>query len=64
MKKETLYNVFSHFPPLETERLYLRALRVSDAADMYDYASRPEVTRYLLWNPHPDVGCTRRRTGA
>ena len=40
--------------------MYLRALRVSDAPDMYDYAKRPEVTRYLLWNPHPDIQHTRR----
>ena len=60
MKKETLYHVFSHFPVLETERLHLRAMRVSDAADMYDYARRDEVTKYLLWNPHPDVTYTRR----
>ena len=60
MKKETLYNIFSKFPTLETDRLILRAMRVSDAPDMYDYARRAEVTRYLLWNPHPDVGYTRR----
>ncbi|MBQ8356424.1 MAG: GNAT family N-acetyltransferase [Clostridia bacterium] len=60
MKQETLYNIFSHFPQLETERLLLRALRVTDAPDMYDYAKRPEVTRYLLWNPHPDITHTRR----
>ncbi|MBO5326603.1 MAG: GNAT family N-acetyltransferase [Clostridia bacterium] len=60
MKKETLYHVFSHFPELETDRLHLRAIRVSDAADMYDYAKRDEVTKYLLWNPHPDVTYTRR----
>ena len=50
MKKETLYHIFSHFPELETERLILRAMRVSDAASMYDYAKRPEVTKYLLWS--------------
>ena len=60
MKKETIYNVFARFPELETERLYLRALRVSDAPDMHDYAKRPETTRYLLWNPHPDLDYTRR----
>ncbi len=59
MKQETLYNIFSHFPSLETERLYLRQLRVSDAPDMYDYAKRPEVTQYLLWNPHPNLSYTR-----
>jgi ribosomal-protein-alanine N-acetyltransferase len=60
MRQETLYNIFSHMPDLETERLYLRSMRVSDAPDMYDYARREEVTRYLLWNPHPDVSYTRR----
>lgn len=60
MKKETLYHIFSHFPELETERLHLRAMRVSDAADMYDYARRAEVTKYLLWSPHPDITYTRR----
>ncbi|MBE6701995.1 MAG: GNAT family N-acetyltransferase [Ruminococcaceae bacterium] len=60
MKKETIYDIFSHIPSLETERLLLRALRVSDAADMFDYAKRPEVTRYLLWNPHPDIKHTKR----
>ena len=60
MKQEDIYSIFSHMPPLETERLLLRALRVSDAADMYDYARRPEVTRYLLWRPHPDVKYTKR----
>ena len=60
MKQEFIYDIFSHIPPLETDRLLLRAIRVSDAADMFDYARRPEVTRYLLWNPHPDVRYTKR----
>lgn len=60
MKQETLYNIFSHMPELETERLLLRPLRVSDAPDMYDYAKRADVTKYLLWNPHPDLTYTRR----
>jgi len=60
MNKETLFRIFSHMPQLETERLTLRAMRVCDSADMYDYARRPEVSRYLLWRPHTDVGYTRR----
>ena len=59
MKKDTLYKLFSHIPTLETERLVLRGLRVSDAEDMYDYARRPSVTQYLPWNPHADVAETR-----
>lgn len=60
MKKEELYRTFSHIPQLETEHLILREMRVSDAADMFDYARRAEVTRYLLWRPHTDMGYTRR----
>ena len=59
MKKENLYHIFSHMPTLETERLVLRPLRVSDATDMFEYAKSPDVTRYLLWSPHSDVGYTR-----
>lgn len=60
MKKEELFRIFSHIPTLETERLLLRPLRATDSADMYEYARDAEVTRYLLWNPHADVGYTRR----
>ena len=60
MRQETLYHIFSHMPNLETERLILRPIRVSDAPDMYDYAKREDVTRYLLWNPHPNMEHTRR----
>ncbi|MBR7112568.1 MAG: GNAT family N-acetyltransferase [Clostridia bacterium] len=59
MKKENLLHIFSHMPKLETERLFLRPMRVSDAPDMFEYASDPDVTRYLLWRPHADIGHTR-----
>ena len=59
MKKENLYRIFSRMPVLETERLLLRPLRVSDAPDMYEYASDPAVTRYLLWNPHENIAHTK-----
>ncbi len=59
MKKETLYRIFSRMPELETERLFLRAARVSDTDDMFAYAKDPEVTKYLLWRPHADRDYTR-----
>jgi ribosomal-protein-alanine N-acetyltransferase len=59
MRKEAICRIFSHMPKLQTERLILRRMRLPDAEDMYDYARRPEVTRYLLWSPHPDIGHTR-----
>jgi len=39
-------------PTLETERLILRTLRESDAADVFAYASHPEVSRYVTWESH------------
>ena len=59
MKKDILYRLFSHIPTLETDRLILRGMRVSDAEDMYAYAKRPSVTEYLTWNPHESVAETR-----
>ncbi len=45
---------------LETSRLLLRKISRSDAHDMYEYSRDPEVTRYLLWEPHPDRYYTAR----
>ena len=59
MKKEKIYRVFSHLPELTTERLTLRKMLVADTSDMYEYASRPDVTTYLTWQPHPDRDYTR-----
>ena len=38
MNREEIVRVFSAMPTLKTERLILRPMRASDAADMYDYA--------------------------
>lgn len=59
MRKETIFKLFSHIPLLETPRLILRGMRVRDAEDMYAYSCREDVTRYLLWSPHRDIGFTR-----
>ena len=47
MKKEMLYRIFSRMPVMKTDRLTLRRLTVSDTADMFEYARREDVTRYL-----------------
>ena len=44
---------------LETERLLPRRIRREDAQRIYDcWASDPEVTRYLTWQPHASVAVT------
>jgi len=37
--------------PLRTERLVLRPLEASDAADVFEYQRIPEVLRFLPWPP-------------
>ena len=49
-----------HMSGLETERLRLRRMKISDAADMYCYASKSEITRYLTWDPHKSLAYTKK----
>lgn len=37
---------------LKTDRLLLREIRESDYEDIYKYACKPEVARYVSWNAH------------
>ena len=44
---------------IQTERLILRKPRMEDAPIIFEaYAQDPEVTRYLVWRPHKNVGET------
>jgi RimJ/RimL family protein N-acetyltransferase len=38
-----------------TDRLVLRRPSLSDTADIHEYASDPEVTRYMDWRTHTDI---------
>jgi ribosomal-protein-alanine N-acetyltransferase len=53
------YNPFYDLPILETERIRLRRLSLDDAADVYEYAQDPEVSRYLTWEPSKSVDDSR-----
>ena len=44
---------------LYTPRLMMRKMEISDAADMFEYAKSQELTKYLLWSPHPNEEYTR-----
>lgn len=62
MKPAWLQKLFRRIPELTTERLILRRIRVADTADMYTYSKRADVTKYLLWDPHPSEEYTREYT--
>lgn len=45
---------------LETERLLLRRFVIDDAQKMYDnWASNPNVSKYVMWETHKDVNETK-----
>lgn len=51
------------YPPdrITGHRLVLRRPVLGDAGALFQRVARdPEVTKYLLWTPHPDVSATRR----
>lgn len=44
---------------LESKRLILRRLKEADAKDIfYNYATDPDVTKYLTWNEHENINVT------
>lgn len=44
---------------LETSRMFLRRISVDDAENMYNnWASDPEVARYVTWPVHKDINVT------
>ena len=51
MNKKDL-RIFKNIPDLHTKRLLLRKIRISDCDDVFEYASDPEVSKYLLWSAH------------
>jgi ribosomal-protein-alanine N-acetyltransferase len=46
---------FDDLPTLETGRLLLRKVTLDDAADIFEYASDPEVPKYMPWEPHRSI---------
>lgn len=48
-------NIFENFATLETDRLLLRKMRMSDAQDIFEYASNPTVVKYSIGDPHASL---------
>ena len=47
-------------PTLETERLILRPLNTSDAAEVLDcWECDPDVAKYMFWSSHNDINKTK-----
>ena len=46
-------------PTIETERLVMRPLSVSDAEDVFKWTGDERVAEYMLWPVHPDISITK-----
>ena len=57
---KTDLDIFKSIPTLETERLILRRMKTTDLYDVFDYAKRYEVSEFLLWYPHDELGFTKK----
>jgi [ribosomal protein S5]-alanine N-acetyltransferase len=51
--------LLAELPTLETERLLLRKITAADEADIFAYASDPEVPKYMSWEPHQSLEDSR-----
>src|SRR2546422_9772118 len=47
--------VFNDLPRVETERMVLRRMTMRDVNDLFEYASEPEVTKFVTWEHHRTV---------
>lgn len=53
-------DLYGNLPILDSDRLKLRPMRLSDAPDIFEYAGDADVTHFLRWDAHPDIAATRR----
>ena len=51
---------FSALPTIETARLTLRAVRLSDVDDIFSFTSNPQTSEWLTWYPHQNRADTTR----
>lgn len=59
MRIGSITKFFSKMPILETDRLYLRAIKQCDVDDIFEYSSDPRTSQYLLWDAHKSVRHTQ-----
>jgi ribosomal-protein-alanine N-acetyltransferase len=54
----TMLDLPDQFLTLQTPRLVLRKLAITDAEDIFAYASDPQVTTYTAWETHRSINET------
>lgn len=52
-------DIYGQLPLIETERLLLRKITFEDAADIYEYTSDKNVSKYVTWDRHASLMDTK-----
>lgn len=42
-------------PIIETKRLVLRGIRLSDQEAVFEYGQKPHISKFTLWEPHQSI---------
>ena len=50
--QDKLSEILKGLPVIETQRLILRKLKITDAQDIYEYAKDPEISKYTVFDYH------------
>lgn len=53
-------NFFRNLPELVTNRTVLRKINLFDTQDIFEYACKQEVSKYLFWDIHKNTITTRK----
>ena len=53
------FKIFKSIPSLKTDRLTLRKITKKDLDDIFEYSQDPEVSKHLMWYPHPTRSVSR-----
>ena len=48
-------DIYGELQTLSTDRLLLRKFAIGDAEDMFEYASEPDVSRFVPWESHNTI---------
>lgn len=54
-----MVNIFFKLPDIETERLCLRPIKLTDAEDIFAFTSMHETAFFLTWFPHTSIESTK-----
>jgi len=48
-----------HLPIMETKRLVIRKLELTDLQDLFECSSNPEISKFTLWEAHTSIEASK-----